>query len=542
MVDPLEHEAFLGLQSALEDAQEKNMATNAQLAAQLQKVHESMGELSRIMDVEQGNCAARWDTAEEKFKQFKKALSTGLGIGADHRERIEELEKTLEERARALGGTEEQLAALQLDHGEQLAAMTAARERVAQVEQQLAEMETSQNRLADQWSEKEGAWERLKNDLENKTIRAETDKASAQTAFNEQQAEATLFEEKIKRLEDVESKVDAMERALHEARETVGAQENEMKALEAERDEIRAKNTKIQAELYHLRQDAQESPAAGEMEALSASLSAAEKEKDGLAQQLEQERKENVQSALASQLAQALKETETLREQLSLTSESPAPPASSPEPSEPSEPSELAELSEHAEPAEFSEPAELFELAEPAELTELAEPAKASPSGVVEAARVLAAAKKHGNLGKLLLGQLLVEAECITSEQLQRAVEEQGNNPSRHIGALLVENGYCSEEAVAQGLAAQCNVEYVFLEEMDLDPDAATLISERLAEKHNCIPMHATEETLTLAIGNPLDLVAIEDVERATNRRAEIVVATLSDIRNALSRFHWEPE
>jgi len=95
---------------------------------------------------------------------------------------------------------------------------------------------------------------------------------------------------------------------------------------------------------------------------------------------------------------------------------------------------------------------------------------------------------------------------------------------------------------VAQALACQCGVDFVALTERTVNSEATALINERLANKHNCIPVRATAGTLELAMANPMDLVAIEDVERTTNRKVEVVVSTASAIKEAIAKFYWEPE
>ena len=67
-------------------------------------------------------------------------------------------------------------------------------------------------------------------------------------------------------------------------------------------------------------------------------------------------------------------------------------------------------------------------------------------------------------------------------------------------------------------------------------------MTERLARLHTCIPLSATEVGVRIAIANPLDLVAIEDIERATTRKVEVVVATPKAILPLIDHYYWEPE
>lgn len=141
-----------------------------------------------------------------------------------------------------------------------------------------------------------------------------------------------------------------------------------------------------------------------------------------------------------------------------------------------------------------------------------------------------------------LIGQLLLDARVITKEQLDDAIAEQTENTNRHIGEILIEKGYTDEEAIAQVLATQCQTKFFRLAEQPVDSSAVALVNERLAQQHTCIAIHANGGALVLAMANPMNLLAIEDVERATNRKVEVVVATPSDIKDAIAKFYWEPE
>lgn len=136
------------------------------------------------------------------------------------------------------------------------------------------------------------------------------------------------------------------------------------------------------------------------------------------------------------------------------------------------------------------------------------------------------------------LGDCLVEAGAITRDQLSEALEEQRNSPQRRLEYVLIEKGFVGEQLIADTLAELGGVKVVHLNGKGVEDEAARLVSGRLAGLHNCIPLRATDDTLTLAMANPLDLIAIEDVERATRRRVEPVVALASEIRSAIQRVY----
>ncbi|GMU93978.1 MAG: hypothetical protein AMXMBFR4_30360 [Candidatus Hydrogenedentota bacterium] len=139
------------------------------------------------------------------------------------------------------------------------------------------------------------------------------------------------------------------------------------------------------------------------------------------------------------------------------------------------------------------------------------------------------------------MGEMLVEAGVLSQAQLERALAMQQEQPQRRLGSILVELGYAEEDAVAQVLACQARVPFVRLEHESLDPSAVRLVSERLATHHRCIPIRIENDRIVLAMANPMDLIAIEDVELATGRGVDAVAASGPGVDRAL-RLHYGGE
>lgn len=135
------------------------------------------------------------------------------------------------------------------------------------------------------------------------------------------------------------------------------------------------------------------------------------------------------------------------------------------------------------------------------------------------------------------LGEILIAAGIIDEYQLEEALKIQKQTPMKHLGDILVELGFVSEYAVAQSLACQCEVPFSMLTERDISPEAINAVPSRIMRQHTCIPMRVTERTLTVALTNPIDLVAIEDLEHASGKRVEIVVSTPTEIKNLLEKL-----
>ena len=139
---------------------------------------------------------------------------------------------------------------------------------------------------------------------------------------------------------------------------------------------------------------------------------------------------------------------------------------------------------------------------------------------------------------KRWMGEILIELGVITPEQLQEAVDEQALTPQRRLGAILVECGYTTEDVVARVLARQLDLPFVRLTEQVVDDVAPRIITAQLAKRRMCVPITVAPDRIVLAMANPFDLVAIEDVERTIDRRVDPAVTTPSDIASALLRYY----
>ncbi len=138
---------------------------------------------------------------------------------------------------------------------------------------------------------------------------------------------------------------------------------------------------------------------------------------------------------------------------------------------------------------------------------------------------------------KRRMGEILVEAGVITGEQLEEVLGAQSADPHQRFGALVVERGYTNKEVVGRILAAQLRLPFVDLGEESIDAQVAGMISASLAEQHCCVPIRREGDVLTVAMANPLDLIAIEDLELASNCRVSPVVATPAGIDFTITRY-----
>jgi type IV pilus assembly protein PilB len=128
-------------------------------------------------------------------------------------------------------------------------------------------------------------------------------------------------------------------------------------------------------------------------------------------------------------------------------------------------------------------------------------------------------------LGRPRLGDLLLGAGSLTEEQLERALAEQSVS-GRRLGQEVVALGYADSPTVARCLAEQYSLDYVELDDVNVDPAAVRLLPERLARRYLALPIALVEDDLVLvAIADPTDVVASDDLRLALGLNVRVAVA-----------------
>ncbi|MDR0838532.1 MAG: GspE/PulE family protein, partial [Oscillospiraceae bacterium] len=145
---------------------------------------------------------------------------------------------------------------------------------------------------------------------------------------------------------------------------------------------------------------------------------------------------------------------------------------------------------------------------------------------------------------KLRLGDILVAQGLITEEQLLFALEEQKKRRAR-LGQCLVSSGFITDAEIARALNVQLGVEMVELRGMRIAPEVVGLVSGAILRKHNVIPVGFDPDdssALLLAMADPLDINAQDDISIITNMRVEPRIATESEIQATLDRYFGSDE
>ncbi|HYY68394.1 MAG TPA: type IV-A pilus assembly ATPase PilB [Terriglobales bacterium] len=137
------------------------------------------------------------------------------------------------------------------------------------------------------------------------------------------------------------------------------------------------------------------------------------------------------------------------------------------------------------------------------------------------------------------LGDLLVKEKVITKEQLDRALAEQKKNGSR-LGSVLVKLGYVSDEAVTNFLSRQYGVPAINLSYFEIDPSVVKLIPPETARRYQILPLSRVGASLTIAMVDPTNVFAMDDIKFMTGFNIEPVVAAEAAILAGIDKAYGD--
>lgn len=135
------------------------------------------------------------------------------------------------------------------------------------------------------------------------------------------------------------------------------------------------------------------------------------------------------------------------------------------------------------------------------------------------------------------LGEILVRENLITPDQLRETLEYQRANGGR-LGSNLVRLGYVSDDVVTAVLSRQYGVPSINLDLFQIDADVIKLISEDVAMKYSVLPISKVGATLTLAMADPTNVFAMDDIKFMTGLNVEPVIASETSIQLAIAKYY----
>ena len=136
---------------------------------------------------------------------------------------------------------------------------------------------------------------------------------------------------------------------------------------------------------------------------------------------------------------------------------------------------------------------------------------------------------------KKQLGKILMGRNIVTEQQVDEALKIQ-ELKGGFLGQILVSMGFATEEQVVNTLSSQFGFPYLPLKNYDIDPDILKLIPESIMRHYHLIPIDKMDNIIVLAMADPLNAAAIEDVKIATNSNVRIFVSGGEDIEDIITR------
>src|SRR3989449_2858418 len=135
------------------------------------------------------------------------------------------------------------------------------------------------------------------------------------------------------------------------------------------------------------------------------------------------------------------------------------------------------------------------------------------------------------------IGEMLLKAGYISQEQLNEALEHQKKNGGK-IGYNLVKLGFVREDDITNLLSEQYGVPSINLRHFEIDEGIIKLIPSEVAQKYLVIPVNRTGATLTIAMVDPTNVFAMDDIKFMTGYNVEPVVASEVAIKEAIDRYY----
>lgn len=142
------------------------------------------------------------------------------------------------------------------------------------------------------------------------------------------------------------------------------------------------------------------------------------------------------------------------------------------------------------------------------------------------------------------MGDILIKEDVINLDQLKSAIQEQRETGKR-LGETLLNLGYIDEPQLVAYLSKQYGVPTVNLDKIDVTPEALKCVTRESAMKHKLIPVDKDGSTLTVAMSDPSNIFAVDDLKFATGNNIDIVVTSERSIKSAIDKFYgsqqdWE--
>ena len=134
------------------------------------------------------------------------------------------------------------------------------------------------------------------------------------------------------------------------------------------------------------------------------------------------------------------------------------------------------------------------------------------------------------------IGEILIEEKLITEEQLSEALETQ-RLTGQKVGQILIDKGFIKENVLYKVLADKLGCKYVDLENYEINANVVTKISQTLAQKHKAVPIDIENNKLKVAMSEPTNIIAIDDIMLYTNMKVAVYLASERQITAVINKY-----
>jgi MSHA biogenesis protein MshE len=138
---------------------------------------------------------------------------------------------------------------------------------------------------------------------------------------------------------------------------------------------------------------------------------------------------------------------------------------------------------------------------------------------------------------KIRIGDLLIQGKLISQEQLRFALEQQKRS-GRKLGRVLIENGFATEEGIAEALAKQLRIPYVNLKYFNINPQVTRKLPEIQARRFRALLLEDKGSTYVVAMADPTDLFAYDEITRLLKREIELALVNENQLLESIDRLY----
>ena len=135
------------------------------------------------------------------------------------------------------------------------------------------------------------------------------------------------------------------------------------------------------------------------------------------------------------------------------------------------------------------------------------------------------------------LGELLISAGIINEEELERGIKLQAGTGKR-LGSVLIDNGIITEDQLVEALQMQLGIDYIDLTKVNIPIEMAQTVPRNIAKQYQVVPVRVVKDEIYLAMADPLNFYAIEEVKKAVRKKVVPMVATSNAIEHAIATLY----